>query len=290
MYRESRQQASIVVTPEIAERFLAMESVPNERPYHPVKGKYYADLMDAREFRRVEVAVCKCNANGITYRVNGQHTCHAVILRGKPYPGVISYFVADSMEDVWRLYATFDVHAPRTERQFMAGRRPLFADTRLHDVPYSVLNLCGTALFMLGDIGTTPVFESRRVMAKTIKADLVGSHVDEVLFVTQFAEKRHMMRVGVVTAMIATRRANDKEAGRFWEAIATGEMLGKTSCEYRLREVLLGRNSLNVPRGGKNAQRYTYYVCISWWNSWRSGEKRSIVKVRSMNSTPKVCV
>jgi hypothetical protein len=195
--------------------------------------------------------------------------------------------MCDTMEDAWRLFSTFDVHASRTEQQFMHSRRGLFEDGRLHDVPLRVLQCCGTALYALG-AGTEPKFNAPATHVKTEKADLVDKYADDVVFVAQYKDHGHMIAVGCVAAIIATSRRNRKSAVEFWEKVGTGEMLALTDPRRKLRDSLLDLRFLGEIRGGHQRQKAMFALCVTWWNAWRTNEARKSVKVNAMNGVPKV--
>lgn len=290
MYIESRQPIFRSISPKEAEAFLAINTFPGQRGYRPLKGKLYAENMDTGTHRRVEIAVVRVKETNSDYLMNGQHNCHAIIMHGKPYPAVISYYACEAMEDAWRLFTTFDVHATRTERQFMHSRRGLFTDERLHTVPLHVLQSCGTALFAITSSdpkSTGPQFQNN-AGTKTIKADLVERFSDDVLFVNQFSECDHLMRIGAVAAIIATLRKNKIAALEFWTRVESGEMLTIGDHRRKLRDALISKKYLKHTRGGCQGQVATYTTCIVWWNAWRRGESRHAVKLNSMGRIPKV--
>lgn len=285
MYAESRQPVFKIVTPKDAEAFLAINNFPGQRAYKPLKGKQIADNMDAGTHRRVEIAVAKVRESGVEYLMNGQHTSNAILIYGKPYPGVVSYYSCDTMEDAWRLFATFDVHASRTEQQFMKARRGIFSDERLHAVSLRVLQCCGSALYALG-AGTDPDFGNGTAKSKTEKADLVERHAEDVVFVASFDKHDGLIAVPIVTAIIATARKNKERASEFWNSVATGEMLKASDPRMRLHDAISG-TGFNAFRG-RDRNKALYSICVSFWNSWRSGETRKCVKLQAMKSLPKV--
>lgn len=285
MYTESRQQVLKEITPKDAETFLAINNFPHQRPYQPLVGRRYADNMASRTQRRIEIAVAKVKESGTSYLLNGQHCCHAVTIFGKPYPGVVSYYSCDTMEDAWRLFASFDVHLGRTERLFMASRKSMFDDERLRECPLRVLQCCGTALYALGG-GTEPYF-GRGASVRTDKADCVNLYPSEVVFVATLNSYDDLILVPVVAAIIATWRKNRKAAEEFWPKVGSGEMLAKTDPRMKLRDVLSKRSAFSSMRG-RDRNVAIYSTCVSWWNSWRTGDSRRSVKINAMNGVPKV--
>jgi hypothetical protein len=288
MYQELNTPQFRSVSVADAERFLAINDFPGQRPYKPSKGRHYADNMATGAHRRVEIATAYVEETGREYLMNGQHNCNAIVIRGAAYPGIVAKYLCETMEDAWRLFATFDVHASRTEKQFMGARRGLFKDERLHDIPLRVLGACGSALYALGS-GEEPQFKVVGERSKTDKADMVEMYPEDVVFVSRYREREHLMRVGIVAAIIATSRQNPTAAIDFWDKVATGEMMSLSDPRMMLRNSLtsIGGKSAAMKFGQHNGQRTLYTVCISWWNSWRSNEPRKAVKIASIKKLPK---
>jgi hypothetical protein len=287
MYRESRDPVTTDVSPKDAEKFLALNNFPGQRKYNPLIGRQYAMNMQQGTHRRIEIAVAKVRENNTDYLMNGQHNCEGVRIYGKPWKATVSYYLCDTMVDAWALFATFDVHRARSEQQFMKGRRGLFSDERLHDVPLAVLSACGTALLALSKDPDRPSFEIRST-SKTFKADLVEKFPDEVLFVSAFSEARHLILVGTAAAMITTWRKNPGAAEEFWMNVASGEMLASRDPEYKLREALIRKDFYAAERCGTARNAAIYSMCIMWWNAKQSGEARRTVKLASMKSIPRL--
>jgi hypothetical protein len=207
MYYESRLPVQKLLGLREAEELLAINNFPGQKTYSPLKGKTYAENMASGKQRRIDIAVARIKGTTTDYLMNGQHNCHAVILNGKPYSAVISYYVCDNMEDAWRLFATFDVHNTRSAAQFMKSRRGIFRDKRLHDVPIRTLTAAGSALKALE---SDPPRFSARLGNKTECADLVEANAEDVLFLSRYNEWPHMVLVGVAAAVIATFRVSDQ--------------------------------------------------------------------------------
>lgn len=284
MYRESREPVNKQLTPAEAEVFLAMNNFPGQRKYDPVKGRSYADNMESGTHRRIDIAIAKVKERNESFLMNGQHNCHALILYGKEYKALISYYVCETMEDAWRLFATFDVHASRTVRQFMNSRRGIFADERLRAIPLKTLNICGSALCALGD-GTKPLFGLAN-RSKTAQADKVQERAEEVLIIQEYGQFSHLAVVGVVAAMLSIYRTTKKDLFReFWDKVASGEMMQRSDPRYKCREMLLRKAYIGV--NGRALAESAFDICVAWWNSWRRGESRVSVKLASIKDRPK---
>lgn len=287
MHIESRQPVQKQITPREAEEFLAMNNFPGQRKYNVLKGRLYAENMAAGTHRRIDIAVCRVKATGVDYMMNGQHNCQAILIYGKPYQGTVSYYSCETMEDAWRLFATFDVHASRTEIQFMGSRRGIFQDERLRELPIRTLQVCGSALYALG-AGTVPVFKRVGGSVKTAKADHVERFHKETLFVAQFGAYDMLMRVGIVAAMIATYRRNAKEAQVFWDRVGSGADLKMNSPEWRLSKLLSDSSNFDGLYNGELRAQAQFAACVLWWNSYRTNDGRKLLKIQAMRIPPKV--
>jgi len=290
MYKLTGPIQNKEVTPKEAESFLAINNFAGQRKLNVIKARRYADMMDTGEMRPVDIAIMTL-PNGQRQLVNGQHVCHGIMLRGKPYKAVVSYYRCEELKDAWRLFSTFDSHATRTERQIMGGARGAFEDSRLHDIALRTLQSCGSALVALGD-GLAPNFKNK-VGDKKAKVEAVENHPEEVAcvsFIIGSETRSHLARVGVVAAIIATLRANEKMAFKFWESVRTGELLVSTDPEYQLRKHLLSGEAriASSSGGGCDMNRYWFILSICWWNSWMNNEQRRSVKVLAVRDYPEV--
>src|SRR5262249_38333122 len=94
--------------------FYNMERLPRERPMSERRLMVYRRILAAGDFRPVTWARAWCKDESVMYRVNGQHT--STLLMGviesdqelPPFFVTVERYECDTMEDVARLYATFD--------------------------------------------------------------------------------------------------------------------------------------------------------------------------------------
>jgi hypothetical protein len=288
MYRLSNAPCIRPVTPKESENdFLSINNFPGQRDLNPAKARAYADGLNDGSFRCAPIDIAT-GPNGVKYLMNGQHTCTAIVIHGKPVKCIVSHYICETEDDLWRLFATFDVHATRTQGQIFKGARPFLKDERLHGLPLRVLAACGSALAIIGDKGK-PNFNKHSALSKTPKVEAVNTHSDEVIWVNAFLNRStdHMLRVGVIAAMIATRRANKELAFSFWKLVADGiGVTSKDSPAYKLREKLI--HSGWTANNTRNNHFVTYSICVTWWNCYVTGEKRNGVKVQAMKEAPVV--
>ena len=283
MFKQITAAQTRKITPEEAKKLIALNNFPGQRPMRPIKARLYADMMMDGRMRPVSVAVMTM-ADGQKYLANGQHCLQAILINNKPFIAIVEHYKCETNDDAWHLFASFDVHATRTEGHIMKAARGLFNNSDLRELPLRLLSNCGSALFMLGE-GTAPKFNGQP-SNKAAKADLVQRHYNDVLWVGEYAAHDHLMKVAIVAAMLATYRSNKGAAREFWSLVAEGGTPGIT---HRFRDRLLkndiGRNNCG---GGHNRSKLIYIESIAYWNSWMKGEDRKAVKIAAMRDVPKV--
>lgn len=273
------------VTPQEAKSFLLLNTFAGQRTPNNRNIRRYADAILDGKMRPVQIAIATLR-DGSQVMMNGQHVCYAIELAETEQLAHVEHYECQTNEDAWQLFATFDVHQSRTQKQIFKAAHGLFNDSRLSEVPLAILAACGTALMCIDGKAEPNFHASARATEKTLQPALVDKYADEVLAVNRWNTRKHMIRVGVIAAIIQTLRKDNKKAITFWTLISDG--IGFTSKQdpaYRLREDLLD----GLPTiGGSNRHKAFYCLCISWWNSWITGDKRQSVKVRSIERLPKV--
>jgi len=274
------------VAPEQANRLLEYNTFPGQRAMQQWKANLYAGLMLNGGMRPVDIDIVTM-PNGIKYMMNGQHVCSGIVLTGKPHEARLQYWKCDTETDAWHLFGTFDVHGTRTERQIIKAARP-FLGPELHDVSLQVLQACGSALMMAS---TKPPSFTGVKTCKTAKADLIKPNADIVTWVAHLEsvagkERRSILRVPAVCAMVATYRKNPIKAEEFWNGVCSGELLTRDMPQFRLANTLMTGTTEQNTIGGGSRNKVFYCVCIAYWNSFIEGTKRKSVKVGAMKTIP----
>lgn len=275
------------LTPGECEQFLQYNTFPGQRLRDLRRARLYSDAIVDGSMLPCDVAFAVMPDGGLVL-MNGQHVLTAGALAGKNHLYRISYYECETPADAWKLFAKFDTHQSRSRQTIMRGARGLFQDQRLHEVPLAVLSHCGTALMCLGAGNGTPVFTSSATIDKTLQPRLVEENPDDVLYVARFSDKKHLMRTGVVMAIIAIARQGNGKAEEFWKKIADGVgFTSKFDPAYRLREQLI-EGVAQADQTNSARHRVYYSLCVAWWNAWISGEKRMTVKLGAMERIPKI--
>lgn len=266
------------VTQELAIRFRDMDPVPHDRALNPKRVDAYRKMLAAGLFRPVQWATVHCNETQATYRVNGKHTSN-LFAEYQELPqavhATIEHYHCDNLDDVARLYGTFD---SRTQVRTTNDINRAFAavDDDLRDLPTKLVNICvsGIAYAIYGEHYSRQSATDRAEALlddenKTFVAwahDILGNKNDTT---------RHMWRSAVVSAMYMSFRKSRRDANEFWLAVRDGTGASNKSPDRVLQRFLLARGI--SPNGGDQKKRKQGVVgaremfvkCLHAWNAWR---------------------
>lgn len=268
------------VTQSLAIRFRDMDPVPHDRPLNPKRVEAYRKMLAAGLFRPVQWATVHCNETQATYRVNGKHTS-SLFAEYEELPqslhATIEHYHCDDIDDVARLYATFD---SRTQVRTTNDINRAFAavDPELAEIPTKIINLCvtGIAYAMCGDgyrdLGAAQraecLLETENKVFVAWASDVLGTNNDNT---------RLLWRGPVVAAMCATFRKSRKASSEFWMAVRDGSGATPKTPDRVLNRFLLSRTVSHggMTTGGRSASktvcgpREMFVKCIHAWNAWR---------------------
>lgn len=259
-----------------SETFLLLNTFSGQRPRNRKHVTLLANAMKDHTFRRGEVSVAHIGNQEIL--MNGQHQLQASVESGVTFTAALDRYKCEDEQDLWRLFATFDVHKPRTATDVMRAAKPLFANELLHAVPLRILSTCGSALLYLGD-GTKPNFGFGELVSRAMRAELVEKYAEDALFVNSFAtdDGIKLLRTAVVTAIIVTRRIDADKSKEFWERVIVGDRLEKGTPQFKLNAAI--RDGISTTRFSAGRSMPTMYgTCIHWWNSYVTGQPRKLIR------------
>ena len=246
----------------------------------------YVKFMEEGTMLDVNVAIMLM-PNGKKYLCNGQKVLTAIVMHGKPHPAQVNYYRCDTEADAWELYGAFDTNDIRTEGHVMKAAKGLFDNKSVRDLPERILRNAGAALFLIRN-GAPKMMGWVKPDSKTTKAKMVNGNPRDVLWYSTIAgatikqgRSNPMTRVGVIAAMLMTRRVDEKQATDFWTRVSSGAMLEENDPRFRLSRWLA------VPKkGGPKVQFYDYSSCVLWWNAWRNNEQRKTMNLATLSSWP----
>jgi hypothetical protein len=270
------------VTQTLAITFRDMDPVPHDRPLNPKRIEAYRKMLIAGLFRPVQWATVHCNETQATYRVNGKHTSNLFAeyeQLPQPIHATIEHYHCDDLDDVARLYATFD---SRTQVRTTNDINRAFAavDPELSLIPTKIVNLSvtGVAYSRNGDNARNRTAAERAecLLEADVKSfvawlcELLGSNNEA---------SRHLWRGPVVAAMCDTYRKSRKASGEFWMAVRDGTGSTPKTPDRVLHRFLLTKtvNHGGMATGGRShgsrnsmcGAREMYVKCLHAWNAWR---------------------
>lgn len=266
------------VTQALSVKFRDMDPVPHDRPLNPKRVEAYRKMLAAGLFRPVQWATVHCNETQATYRVNGKHTSN-LFAEYEELPqaihATIEHYHCDDLDDVARLYATFD---SRTQVRTTNDINRAFAaiDPELSELPTKIINLCVTAIAYCkhGDqYAQVPAAERAECLLDAHNKAFV-SWVHEVLGNSGNREaSRLLWRSSVVAAMHASYQKSRRDANEFWLAVRDGTGATPKTPDRVLNRFLLGKavvGSKTTRRSsGLVSPREMFVKCLHAWNAWR---------------------
>lgn len=266
------------VTQTLAIKFRDMDPVPNDRDLKPRRVDAYRKMLVHGLFRPVHWAVAFCVETQGTYRVNGKHTSNLFAeyanLPQDVY-AVIENYHCDTLDDVAKLYATFD---SRTQVRTTNDINRAFAavDPDLAELPTKIVNLCVAAVSYVrfGERYASIAAQERAECLCEPDVKLFASWLHDTLGANN-ENTRHMWRAAVCAAMYATFLKSRKACNEFWMAVRDGTGVSNKAPDRVLQRFLLSRGV--APNGGDKGKRRSsvvgtremYVKCLHAWNAWR---------------------
>ncbi len=292
------RKRSLRLNAQAAEKFLDLKAVPGDRPLIESHVNQLVAAMGRGTFRQELVTLARCRFGEEVYRINGQHTCWAVVTRAGEIDDFeitvdLAEYEAGSLDDVRQLYATFDRGKARTRS--MLTHSYLAGTTAFDGVASQVLTLLPKGLsFWLWEDES----ERGRHDADDVVAHLLGKHLAVAQKVAAFltgrnrSEESHICRAPVVAAMFATFNQRPQIAEAFWTQVGDGLGLNTADDPARrlklyLENSTLGRRSQGSA-GNPVSGEHMFRCCIHCWNKHRTGESIKQLKVREDTERPAV--
>ena len=268
-------------TRELAQHFLDMPSVKGERKIKPKRLEALANEIGHGFLREWDWAVCLCHENGLTFRINGQHSS-TLITQGRvpdDNPACIKHFEAETIENLNDLWSIVDSKiSSRDKREVLNAIIMEDPDLeRLRDDPL-LLNIHGALSLVEFGSGHT---ETDRETARAIH-----KHKDFILWCFNIMEgetlygkpkpfPKPFRKNGVQYAMFITYNWNPDLARIFWREVVTGR--GEPDTGSRLLHDQIKHKGIAVAKGSVQWYMYTNY-CLHAHKVW--DEKRTMCRLR----------
>lgn len=243
------------------------------------------DEMAKGHFNPLLVILSSCEFQGVTYKINGQHTCWAKFYCDGYEPQVreIRYRV-DTEEDLRQLYATYDRGMGRSDAHLTMVE--LANNPHLRDVPNNTIKLVTSGL----KFWIFPAARDRRRCSPQDVASLaVDKHLSLFMTICGFVrdniesikDAQFMRRVSIIAAMFETFSKVAGPSTEFWTAVVNGINLNsKEDPRYQLRAFLLSvkinTSSSHGVRSVSDDELYNH--CVPAFNKWRKGERIKAIR------------
>jgi hypothetical protein len=279
---------TLKATKALSNEWASMSSIPHDRPLSERRIEIYRVALKEGAFRPVTWAKAVCDEDDMIYRVNGKHTSTLFANFDGDLPFVtIESYQCDTLEDLPRLYATFD---SRTQSRTSGDINRTFAasNATLSRIPAFTINA------IVSGLGYGMWQDQSYSRQPVERAELMLENVDFALWFYSIAgtvKPAILFRSPVVGAMFNTWSKNKTQATTFWRSVqdGTGEV---DSPERKLERWLLVNNMIRGkgegnPNSRKASPREFYVKCLLAWNAWRKQENTTLRYVATA-ALPKV--
>ncbi len=291
MWKLIGKPKTLRVTKKLATEFAEMDPAPHDRPLSERRLQVYQRLFNEGSFRPCTWASALCTETEGLYRVNGKHT--SVLLSGldvlPEYYVTVEEYECDTLEDVAKLYATFDSSLQsRTARDIYLSFAATVPELKVCPANTIVLAVTGMSLHLGQSYLGTGTTSTRNQPAE--RAELLLEYPEFVLWLDSILSAgsegraeaikgrrhaRHLMRQPVTAAMFACFQKSKLAAEQFWTAVRDETGTVPTLPDRKLARYLL---TVGVEKGAGTKRvhpvspREMYVKCLHGWNAWRKNE------------------
>lgn len=301
-FYDSDAPETVRLTRGLVEEFSVLPACPGDRPLSKIRLAAHRSSVEAGEFRHAEWSQAYCAETDTIYRVNGQHTVTlfkkmyeeglAGLLRGI-YIHFSTYY-CDTLEDLARLYSTYDNHGVvRTQQNIVQTHAAM--DPELAKLP-TINRNAAVAGYSFALFGSCP----HRKTKSHERARLMYDHKDFMIWFHEILsggddatthERRVMRRSPVAGLMFKTFRKHPRKATEFWTEVRDGS--SPRGSGSRTLHDHLNRTSVNHGQGAaafrdKESIAAQHEKAARAWNAWRSGKDIKILKALGLEDDVKI--
>lgn len=255
------KKESVILTPTLAKKLLEINTLPGQRSISTEHLRQIRTEIKDGKFLESTIHIAKVVNPPCEVLINGQHRCTICVIDNVAMRVDIHRYEVPDMFHASELYATFDQPwASRSQRAI----NKVVASAHNYDWKPEVLNLVsnGGAIYKYG-------FSAAHKLTRSQRALLIPEFAEEGLFIDRLfhGSYKHLNRVPVGAAIIATYNKRKHTAIAFWESMVEGESLKKTDPRLKLRNYLL---SISMKTNGRRAtgSEEIYAKCIIAWNAY----------------------
>lgn len=267
---------AVILDHALAEKYISLPIFKGEREVVETHVERLFDAMTNGTFNERNVNLAMCEFNGELYKINGQHTCWAVMFMPKDFSIRVreTRYRVETVEQLRMLYATYDRAMPRSDGHLVKVH--LVDTPEMEGIPASIISRLtpGLRLWLWENEKERGLYQPDQI------ASLVRNEYAELYRAVAFYFKEHqepcMKRASVFAALFETFSKVPSKAPEFWDAVATGlGLTRKADPRWKLRDYLLSTSvrATTVTSDKRVVDAETQYrICINAWNKWRKGE------------------
>lgn len=302
-----RQRRTVELTPAFASSFLEQYAefrVGDSKVDRPLDENHVIHLareMVGKTFLWEQVTLVLGELEGREYRLNGQHTCWAVLYadeQGLPKetrrPVQQHRYACSTMGDMRRLYASLDAAKPRSQGDKIAALLAGTEDFPGYKRGHLTLLSQGLALWKWST-GTSRGLHRASERAYLLLKDhhKVALAAGQIMRESKPVDFRHLKRAATMAAMLASFEKAPNVAADFWRSVRDGVGLAdKEDPRLVLRNWLMtvnmsGSHSAILSSQAKTVgQEEMYRACIHAWNAFRGQRRIKHIRVTLSEDRP----
>ena len=276
----------VPLTKQLAEKHRDMAGSPTERELDPSRVWYLSKKIEVGLFVPPSWAVV--TVDGKEYRMNGQHSSHALCDTGSFPDGLqvhLDHYEADDIHGLVTLFRQFDARKSSRSTVDIAGAYKGVVDGLESICPKIALRIAKGIAWHLKQIVGAPAPTSDEVGSLL----MVDTHKDFILWAASLSwdKARECEKPHVVAAMYGMFEQQPDGARAFWDTLIrqvhhADEEHPSTALGALLMDAMKGQGSFESERP---KPAFIYEACVQAWNSFRA-EKPSKM-ARLLKADPK---
>jgi hypothetical protein len=266
----------VTVTPELARQLRDTCHYERQRTLRPRNTKRLSLEMKGGRFIQGTAATFCRLPDGTMILVNANHTLEAIVDSGIPQRMVFIVISVADLDEVARIYGTFDIQRSRTWGDAMKAKA---LDEK---VPMAT-----KVMPALGEILNRFEYAAENVAAndsRQVRFDLMEQYIDEATMIHEAlagAPSLHrnvILRKSVLAVALETARFQPGKASEFWGGAAHDDKLANGDPRKTLIRWLVA-NPMSAGGSGARSQARAAAIC---WNAWFEGRTINAVRHNSM--------
>jgi len=283
----------VVVTPEMAQNMLAINSYERQRNVRTAKVSLYVEAMRKGRFEPGSMLSFGIVGQNPPKLLDGQHRLHAVIKSGKPQTFVIRTKQYETDEDFSIAYGHFDQHSKRslTDTLRAAGIDSEFGFTvRQMRHMASAVKAIHESRFGADRKATANAIEDLQEWIRYYvdAAELYWEAIDGAPgFLRSPLDRAATMSVALVTCKFGSISYGEDKTFDFWRGIALDDGLSandprKVANRHLLTAVMSSGNGGNRDGANRVTPAYSARYLANCWNAWIENRKIGSTNVRDV--------